>query len=74
MRAVTEAISSSGVMTVMMTWLGTRTPPTPINARTTGANAVRMSFPSIRTRHAQPSLLLVGTESTKKHSEMTCRL
>lgn len=51
-RAVTEAMRSSGVITVMMIWLGIMTPPVPIREMHMDGRAVRISFRSARTRHA----------------------
>lgn len=49
--AVTEARRSSGVMTVIITWLGMRTPPVPIRERQIEGRAVRMEVGEARSKH-----------------------
>lgn len=48
--AVTEARRSSGVITVIITWLGIRTPPVPIRERQIEGRAVRIFVGEARRR------------------------
>lgn len=53
MRAVTEARRSGGVRTVIITWLGTRTPPTPRRAKQMAGMAVATLWGSMAAREAE---------------------
>lgn len=65
-RQVPVAIRSSGQMTVMMSWLGIKTPPTAIRDRTNGAQTMFMLWVSTATMQDMAVDCIVRMLSTIK--------